>query len=233
MWEHRWSRFENEVEALQLLRGVEGIAQIVAHGVGGTREAGTGWIAMLHGGKPRGNTRFPSWEELGQAARAVDRMRVRGIVHRDLKPTNMVVDDDGRLTLVDFGLVKARGGWASLDAPDPPVGVLHTDVTQGGAVAGTPLYIAPEQCRGELPHSGGDVYALACMAYAKINEGKALWSGCSTRDLMQRHAYRIPPSPKDCKHPAWPMIRAALSKDPEDRPSPRAFATMCQEQGTG
>ena len=80
-------------------------------------------------------------------ARALDYAHRRGLVHRDIKPANLIFDDEGRITVADFGLARAlaEATW--------------TEPT--GAVVGTARYAAPEAVRGESLDSRADVYALA------------------------------------------------------------------------
>lgn len=81
------------------------------------------------------------------AARALDYAHRRGLVHRDIKPANLIFDDEGRLTVADFGLARAL---AEATWTEP-----------AGAIVGTARYAAPEQVRGEVLDSRADVYSLA------------------------------------------------------------------------
>ena len=80
-------------------------------------------------------------------ARALDYAHRRGLVHRDIKPANLIFDDEGRITVADFGLARAL---AEATWTEP-----------AGAVVGTARYAAPEAVRGESLDSRADVYALA------------------------------------------------------------------------
>jgi serine/threonine-protein kinase len=82
-----------------------------------------------------------------RAARALEYAHRRGLVHRDIKPANLIFDDEGRLTVADFGLARAL---AEATWTEP-----------AGAVVGTARYAAPEQARGEALDSRADVYSLA------------------------------------------------------------------------
>ena len=73
-----------------------------------------------------------------------------GVLHRDLKPANMMVREDGRLCVMDFGLARVEG-----------LGSL----TQAGAVLGTPLYMSPEQLAGRPLDARSDVYALGAVLF--------------------------------------------------------------------
>jgi serine/threonine-protein kinase len=81
------------------------------------------------------------------AARALDYAHRRGLVHRDIKPANLIFDDEGRLTVADFGLARAL---AEATWTEP-----------AGAIVGTARYAAPEQVRGQALDSRADVYSLA------------------------------------------------------------------------
>ena len=81
------------------------------------------------------------------AAKALDYAHRRGLVHRDIKPANLIFDDEGRLTVADFGLARAL---AEATWTEP-----------AGAVVGTARYAAPEQARGEMLDSRADVYSLS------------------------------------------------------------------------
>src|SRR5262249_9441562 len=92
-------------------------------------------------------------------ARAVHYAHLRGVVHRDLKPANVLLTTDGTPRITDFGLAKR------LDAEG-------RDVSQSGAVMGTPAYMAPEQAAGKVRDTGpaADVYALGVLLYECLTD---------------------------------------------------------------
>ncbi len=99
---------------------------------------------------------------LRDVAAAVDAAHRRQLVHRDLKPENicLVQGDDGETAKVlDFGIAKLMA---------PVDSVLQTTHNTGGALLGTPLYMAPEQLRGEDPHPSWDLWALAVIAFEML-----------------------------------------------------------------
>src|SRR5262245_16250535 len=85
-------------------------------------------------------------------ARAVDHLHSQGIVHRDLKPSNILLDEQDRPYVTDFGLVKMLG---------------HSNLTTTGAIIGTPSYMAPEQAAGRTGQVGplSDVFSLGAILY--------------------------------------------------------------------
>jgi eukaryotic-like serine/threonine-protein kinase len=94
---------------------------------------------------------------VARIARALDCLHARGLVHRDVKPANVIVGSDGRVTLLDFGLVCE----AQADAFDLGAGDLCPGV-------GTIEYAAPEQMRGEAVDARADIYALGCVLYELV-----------------------------------------------------------------
>ena len=96
---------------------------------------------------------------LEDAGSALDAAHEAGIVHRDVKPANMLLDEQGRLALADFGI--ARLG-------------LEDQITQTGQVLGTAAYISPEQAMGEPSTAASDRYALAVVAFELLTGDEAV-----------------------------------------------------------
>ena len=103
-----------------------------------------------------------------------------GFLHRDVKPSNLMVDEHGVLKVLDFGLV-AAGLDPSTDGP-----VAQT------SLGGTPLYMAPEQARGEPIDLRADIYALGATLYHLIS-GKPPFAGDTVAELVTQHATAIRP----------------------------------------
>jgi serine/threonine-protein kinase len=94
---------------------------------------------------------------LRQLASALGAIHAMGVVHRDLKPENIVITHDFVLKLLDFGIARATELGAS------------EFVTSHGQVAGTPLYIAPEQAMGKATDARTDVYIFGVLAYRLLS----------------------------------------------------------------
>ena len=92
----------------------------------------------------------------------------KGVVHRDVKPENIMLGSFGEVYLVDWGLAKISG---AADEPSPAALGDHSgsSVTREGAIVGTPLYMAPEQARGEPATPASDVYALGAILYELVS----------------------------------------------------------------
>ncbi len=136
----------------------------------------------------------------------------RGIVHRDLKPENLLVTEDGRVKIADFGIAKV----ASELTPT----ALRTAV---GVTVGTPLYMAPEQALAQSDRIGPwtDLYAAGCVAYELFTGGPPFSSITDARALMLHHINEpVPPAHEvnenvDRMVSAW--IDRLLVKDPDER----------------
>ena len=95
--------------------------------------------------------------EIGrQVADGLAAAHAAGVVHRDVKPGNVLIADDGRVKLTDFGVSRA---------------VDDVQLTRTGLIAGTPAFLSPEVARGQEPTAASDVFALGATLYAAV-EGR-------------------------------------------------------------
>ena len=143
---------------------------------------------------------------LADVAVALDYAHARGIVHRDVKPANVLLGDDGRAYLSDFGIADI----VSVERPE----------TQPRGMAGTPRYMAPEQARGQSPDQRADVYSLGCMAYEMLT-GSPPFGGRTPVDVIMRHMNEEPRPPRELAPTLTPAaetaILKAMAKDPARR----------------
>ncbi|MFR9776943.1 protein kinase domain-containing protein [Micromonospora sp. MS34] len=123
-----------------------------------------------------------------------------GIMHRDVKPGNVLLGNDGRVVLTDFGLATIPG--------DP-------NVTRTGMVLGSPAYIAPERARDGTAGPEADLWSLGATLYAAV-EGKSPYARPSAIATLAALATEPMPPPKNAG-PLKPVLQGLLRKDPEER----------------
>src|SRR6266487_6873700 len=142
---------------------------------------------------------------LTQMCAAVGYAHARHIAHLDLKPENMLIHEDGRLVLSDFGLAH----------------LIKQGRLEAGSSAswGTPYYMAPEQIRGE-PELRSDVYALGIILYQLLTNQRP-FTGNAPEAVMMKHLLEAPPPLRAVSPTApamlEPVIQKVLGKKPEDR----------------
>jgi tRNA A-37 threonylcarbamoyl transferase component Bud32 len=189
---------------------------------------------------------------LEQVCSAVADAHRLGIVHRDLKPDNIWLEPNRRggftVKVLDFGLAKLAGLEAPAVAIKPTSGpedmtgaFLAADsglVTQAGAVTGTPLYMSPEQCRGDEVDARSDIYSLGVVAYRML-AGAPTFSG-EAMHLIKQHCETPPPNLADrvarVPRRLSAVVMSALAKNPADRPGSAAgfgSALRASAEGSG
>ena len=119
-----------------------------------------------------------------QAGRGLAAIHRAGLVHRDFKPANVVVGDDGRVRVLDFGLAVGTGTRApSVDAGESTLE--DTRLTTTGATLGTPAYMAPEQHRGGAIDERADQFAF-CLALFEALVGRRPYRGSTACELLEQ-----------------------------------------------
>src|SRR5262245_57849255 len=144
---------------------------------------------------------------LATVARAVHYAHQHGIIHRDLKPGNILLGPDQHPYVTDFGLAKRTTGGS--------------DLTQTGAVVGTPSYMAPEQARGgKTLTTAVDVYALGATLY-EVLAGRPPFRAATPLDTLREVLERDPERPRSLTPAADPDLEAVclkcLARDPQQR----------------
>lgn len=174
----------------------------------------------------------PSWREVlavfVAAGEGLSAAHEAGLVHRDFKPDNLLVADDGRTRVMDFGLARAAIGP---EMPSVPAGVpvqsadpLSTPalsaphLTQPGTVVGTLFYLAPEQLRGEPADARSDQFAFAVSLYECLY-GQRPFSKKPTMGTADAEQWLVREPPRGTRVPASlrRVLLRALNPSPEAR----------------
>ena len=165
-----------------------------------------------------------------QAGRGLAAAHEAGLVHRDFKPDNVLVGKDGRARVSDFGLVSEVGAGSdgSLDGTTLVVRKKGStsSLTQAGAVMGTPLYMAPEQHRGQVADAKADQFSF-CVTLWQGLCGEAPY-GADTYEALVSNVTtgKMRPVPRGVKFPARlrSIVTRGLAAEPSARyPSMRAL----------
>ncbi len=139
----------------------------------------------------------------------------RGITHRDLKPSNIMIGDDGRVKILDFGLAKLVAG-ESFDESRTITEALTAD----NVVMGTFPYMSPEQVQGKEVDDRSDIFSLGLILY-EMASGKRAFSGESSAELISSVLRDQPPSVnqlrRDLPRQLGRIIAHCVEKDPELR----------------
>ncbi|MFZ4237676.1 serine/threonine-protein kinase [Streptomyces murinus] len=139
--------------------------------------------------------------EVGLAVLDVLRSAHReGILHRDVKPSNVLIADDGRVVLTDFGIAQVEG--------DP-------SITSTGMLVGAPSYISPERARGHKPGPAADLWSLGGLLYAAVEGVPPYDKGSAIATLTAVMTEQLD-EPKNAG-PLRDVIYGLLTKDPAER----------------
>jgi eukaryotic-like serine/threonine-protein kinase len=139
-----------------------------------------------------------------QILRAARFAHRRGVIHRDLKPHNVILDEEGRAKVTDFGIARAGA----------------SDMTLTGSIMGTAQYLSPEQAQGHAVTEPSDLYAIGVVLYELLT-GKVPFEGETAVTIALQHISQPPPPPSQA-NPAVPaaldaVVLRALQKNPAER----------------
>jgi tetratricopeptide (TPR) repeat protein len=151
-----------------------------------------------------------------QAAHAVE------LVHRDFKPNNVMIDGDGRVRVMDFGLARPTG--AMPPSPSSPSNRLARELTVTGMLMGTPAYMAPEQLRCEPADARSDQFSFCVTLYEALCGTRPYLAATTDELLAKIHAREMTPPTR--KAPGWlvRVIDRGLKPSPDERwPSMQAL----------
>jgi eukaryotic-like serine/threonine-protein kinase len=146
-----------------------------------------------------------------QVLRAARFAHRRGVIHRDIKPHNVIVDEEGRAKVTDFGIARAGA----------------SDMTQTGSILGTAQYLSPEQAQGHAVDATSDLYSIGIMLYELLT-GRVPFDGDSAVSIALKQVNERPVPPSAVNPAVTPALESvvlhALEKDPARRfPDADAF----------
>src|ERR671917_2500429 len=141
---------------------------------------------------------------VSQILRAARFAHRRGIVHRDIKPHNVIVDEEGRAKVTDFGIARAGA----------------SDMTETGSIMGTAQYLSPEQAQGHPVDARSDLYSIGVVLYELLT-GAVPFDAESPVTIALKQVSEEPVPPR-VRNPAVPpaleaVVMRALRKDPAER----------------
>ncbi len=156
-----------------------------------------------------------------QMAEALEAAHAKGIVHRDLKPANVMIDDEGHIKVLDFGLARAMsddpGASGLSTAADSPT--ITAEFTRPGVVLGTAAYMSPEQARGRPLDKRTDIWSFGLILFECLT-GQALFGGETATDSLGAILHKEPDW--DLLPPATPpglqvLLRRCIAKERKSR----------------
>ncbi|MGW7415560.1 serine/threonine-protein kinase [Streptomyces sp. NPDC054863] len=139
-----------------------------------------------------------------------------GVLHRDVKPDNVMLGQDGRVVLSDFGIAQVEG---------------EQGLTETGGFVGSPEFISPERVLGQRPGPASDLWSLGVVLYAAV-EGMSPYRRSNTPATLQAVLSADPQTPARGSGPFGALVMRLLQKDPAARPHP-AEVRQALEKATG
>ncbi len=155
----------------------------------------------------------------GQIAEALEAAHEQGIIHRDLKPQNIIVNEDGKVRVLDFGIAKPFQPIASPTDPTRPGAREPRALTAQATTLGTPSYMSPEQARGKPVDKRADVWAFGCSLYEALT-GDRPFLADNLSDILVKVLEHEPDwhaLPSETPPSVQSLLRRCLEKEPGRR----------------
>jgi eukaryotic-like serine/threonine-protein kinase len=153
-----------------------------------------------------------------QTAEALEVAHEKGIVHRDLKPANVMVDDEGNVKVLDFGLARAfdteEGNEDFANSP-----TMVRAATHAGVILGTAAYMSPEQARGKKVDKRADIWAFGVVLWEMLT-GERLFEGETVSDTLAAVLTKSPDFsrlPAETPSPVRRILERSLERNPRQR----------------
>ena len=158
-------------------------------------------------------------EIVADVAEALSEAHRHGIIHRDIKPSNVLINERGVVKVLDFGLAKQLREESHVST-DPDARTLLATRTRSGAVLGTPLYLSPEQAKGEEIDTRSDLFALGALLSECIT-GRPAFAGSGILEIAGQVIHVNPQPPSTINPRVTPELdritMKALAKKREER----------------
>jgi len=217
--QERLERFQREAESLASLNHPNIVTIHTVEEDGGVRFLTMEWVDGQTLAELVGKGGIPLERIFEIATPLADALAVahsKGVVHRDLKPGNVMVTDDGRVKVLDFGLAKLLE-----EEPDLVATEMATEaLTRDGIAMGTIPYMSPEQVQGKAVDHRSDIFSLGIVLY-EMSTGKLPFEGETSADLISSILRDNPDSVTDLRlelpRHFGRIIRHCLEKDPQRR----------------
>jgi len=143
---------------------------------------------------------------VSQIAAAIDYAHSRGVIHRDIKPSNLILAEGDRVKVTDFGIAK----------------LVDAEMTQSGALLGTPSYMSPEQAMGDKLDGRSDIFSLGICAFEMLS-GEQPFPGNNVTSILYKLVHVDPVEPPNLEMNGlvpqkWhDVFGRVLAKKPDDR----------------